>query len=119
MAKVTRLILVFLSKPYYLDFTTNRLYWTDNHILLKHIKSSKLDGTDIQKLMMLSADNLPWVFGIVVYKNWLYLTQFSNNSVCRVDKQNGSNFQIIRANADQPVGIKVYSEDNQPKGIIT
>ncbi|CAC5413279.1 LRP5_6 [Mytilus coruscus] len=98
-----------------IDFTTNRLYWVDNHILLKQIKSSKLDGTDI-KIVMQSADNLPWVWGLVVYTHWLYLTQFSNNSVCRVDKQTGSNFQIIRADADQPVGIKIYSEDNQPKG---
>lgn len=65
---------------------------------------------------MTSADNLPWAFGLVVYKDWLYITQFTNNTVCRVDKQTGSNFQIIRSDADTPVGIKIYSGDNQPHG---
>ncbi|XP_071133360.1 low-density lipoprotein receptor-related protein 6-like isoform X2 [Mytilus edulis] len=98
-----------------IDFAENRLYWVDNHVQSKQIKSSAFDGTDI-RILMTSADNLPWAFGLVVYKEWLYITQFTNNTVCRVDKQTGSNFQIIRSDADTPVGIKIYSGDNQPHG---
>ncbi|CAG2242217.1 LRP5_6 [Mytilus edulis] len=98
-----------------IDFAENRLYWVDNHVQSKQIKSSAFDGTDI-RILMTSADNLPWAFGLVVYKDWLYITQFTNNTVCRVDKQTGSNFQIIRSDADTPVGIKIYSGDNQPHG---
>ncbi|VDI61717.1 Hypothetical predicted protein [Mytilus galloprovincialis] len=86
-----------------IDWIYDHLYWIDaSH---DHIMVSELDGTQRKTII---STQLVYPRALIVYPN------IGNNSVCRVDKQNGSNFQIIRAKADQPVGIKVYSEDNQP-----
>jgi hypothetical protein len=97
------------------DFSSNKLYWIDN--VYKQIRSSNLNGTDI-KLLTTSPHYMPWAWGLIVFGDWIYWTSFTNNTIYRVDKETGSTFEVVKTELSRPVGIKIYSQENQPTGIL-
>ena len=103
------------SSFYFTDFSSSRLYWIDN--IYKQIRSSNLDGTDI-KLLTTSPVYMPWAWGLIVFGDWIYWTSFTNNTIYRVDKASGTNFEVVKTELSTPVGIKIYSQENQPTGIV-
>lgn len=75
------------------------------------IKSSNLDGTDIQ-LLAHSMDDIKYSVGMVVLGEWVYWA--TQSRVRRVDKLSGSMFEII--GTSESYEMKVYSKDRQPSG---
>jgi len=61
---------------------------------------------------------MPDVWGLIVFRKWIYWTSNTNNTIYRVDKENGSNFEVVKTNLRTPLGIKIYSQENQPPGIL-
>jgi hypothetical protein len=61
---------------------------------------------------------MPWAWGLIVFGNWIYWTSFTNNTIYRVDKESGLNFEVVKTDLRNPVGIKIYSQENQPTGIL-
>jgi len=78
---------------------------------LYDIKSSNLDGTDIQ-LLAHSMDDIKYSVGMVVLGEWVYWA--TQSLVRRVDKLSGSMFEII--GTSESYEMKVYSKDRQPSG---
>ena len=100
---------------YFTDFSSNRLYWIDN--FYNHIRSSHLNGSDII-LLATSPEYMPLAQGLIVFKDWIYCTSSTNNSIYRVNKKNGTNFEVVKSDLRTPLGIKIYSKENQPTGIL-
>ena len=75
------------------------------------IKSSNLDGTDIQ-LLAHSMDHIKYSVGMVVLGEWVYWA--TRLLVRRVDKMSGSMFEII--GTSESYEMKVYSKGRQPSG---
>ena len=61
---------------------------------------------------------MPWAWGLIVFGDWIYWTSFTNNTIYRVNKESGSNFQVVKTDLRTPIGIKIYSQENQPTGIL-
>jgi len=61
---------------------------------------------------------MPDVWGLIVFRKWIYWTSSTNRTIYRVDKENGSNFQVVKKRLNNPLGIKIYSQENQPIGIL-
>jgi hypothetical protein len=83
---------IFFFSFYFTDFSTNKLYWIDN--VYKQIRSSNLNGTDI-KLLTTSPVYMPWAWGLIIFGNWIYWTSFTKETIYRVDKESGLNFEIV------------------------
>jgi hypothetical protein len=56
--------------------------------------------------------------GLIVFGDWIYWTSFTNNTIYRVDKEAGSKFEVVKTELSRPVGIKIYSQENQPTGNV-
>ena len=95
------------------DYTANRLYWIDNG--LKQIKSAALDGSDVKMLTTFTERNM-WAWGLTVFDNWIYWATYKNNTIYRIDKETGSTFEVVKTGLRSPMGIKIYSQNNQPSG---
>ena len=61
---------------------------------------------------------MPWEWGLIVFGDWIYWTSFTNNTIYRVNKESGSDFQVVKTDLRTPIGIKIYSQENQPTGIL-
>ena len=61
---------------------------------------------------------MPWAWGLIVFGDWIYWTSFTNNTIYRVDKESGLHFEIVKTDLSIPVGIKIYSQENQPTGTV-
>ena len=59
---------------------------------------------------------LAW--GLIVFRDWIYWTSSTSNTIYRVDKENGSHVEVVKRYLHNPRGIKIYSQENQPKGIL-
>ena len=61
---------------------------------------------------------MPWAWGLIIFGNWIYWTSFTKETIYRVDKESGLNFEIVKTDLRIPVGIKNYSQENQPAGTV-
>ena len=61
---------------------------------------------------------MPWAWGLIVFEDKIYWTSFTNNTIYRVDKENGSHVEVVKRYLRNPRGIKIYSQENQPTGIL-
>ena len=61
---------------------------------------------------------MPWAWGLIIFGNWIYWTSFTKETIYRVDKESGLNFEIVKTDLRIPVGIKIYSQENQPAGTV-
>jgi len=57
-----------------------------------------------------------WASGLAVFEDWIYWVTYKNNTIYRVDKENGTTFEVVQTGLHSPVGIKIYSKQNQPSG---
>lgn len=61
---------------------------------------------------------MPWAWGLIVFEDKIYWTSFTNNTIYRVDKATGLHFEVVKTELSIPIGIKIYSQENQPIGIL-
>ncbi|XP_066928142.1 low-density lipoprotein receptor-related protein 1-like [Clytia hemisphaerica] len=90
------------------DMNTSRIYWADAR--LDRIESADLDGRN-RKIIVQDA---PHVFGVTMYGDFIYWTDWVTRSVMRINKYGyGKQVVLIDKLDAQPMGIKVYSKSRQ------
>ena len=91
----------FLNFIYFIaDLIAQRIYWTD--FIFGYIKSAKLDGSDVQ--LITSGLTLP--FGIDIYNNDIYFTDYSGKLYKQSKSPESSKIQI---HSDRRISdVKVY-----------
>ncbi|XP_025833299.1 low-density lipoprotein receptor-related protein 4 [Agrilus planipennis] len=98
-----------------LDYEKKRLYWSDYY--LDRIESSDLNGQNrIQLIHPKSGGQTleaPHPFGLTLYEDSVYWTDWKQKTVKRANKSTGKNITTIRDNLDGAVGITVVTESRQ------
>ena len=74
------------------------------------IESATIDGADRKVIIQ----NVPHVFGVTLYGDYLYWTDWVTRSVMRAEKHSGGNRIALKEKLDaQPMDIKVFSQGRQ------
>jgi len=87
-----------------IDQPTNRLFWVDAK--LDQIEVSDLNGGNRQLIMSSGANIHP--FGLAVYQDMLYWTDWNTKSISRVNVSNG-NQEIVVNGLQKPMDIHVFN----------
>ncbi|RZF33205.1 hypothetical protein LSTR_LSTR009750 [Laodelphax striatellus] len=90
-----------------LDLDAKRLYWTDAG--MGNIESVGLDGKNRQILL----DNLPHPFGLTVFRNRVYWTDWDTRSINAADKITGENRSVIRSGLSGLMDVRVFHRNNK------
>ena len=85
-----------------IDQATNRLFWADAQ--LDKIEVSDLDGANRQLIMSSAANIHP--FGLAVYQNMLYWTDWNTKSISRYNLSSG-NQEIVVYGLQKPMDVHV------------
>lgn len=85
------------------DHTTNRLFWADAK--LDTIEMSDLDGGNRQVILSSAADIHP--FGLALYQNVLYWTDWGKQSILSLNLTNSSQ-QVVVTGLLKPMDIHVF-----------
>jgi low density lipoprotein receptor-related protein 5/6 len=60
--------------------------------------------------------DVPHPFGVTVYQNWIYWTDWTDSSLNRMDRWTGENREVLLSNLDsRPMDIHVY-HGNRTRG---
>lgn len=95
-----------------LDYQTQVLYWADAY--LDKIESSNVDGSN---RILLSTVGVDHPYGIALFSNTLYFTDWSGPSVKTININGGNATAIFgEVLCTQLFGIVVVSEHKQPVG---
>lgn len=86
-----------------IDQATNRLFWADAK--LDTIEVSDLNGGNRQLIMSSAANIHP--YGLAVYQNMLYWTDWNNKGILRFNLSSGTQEMIITG-LQQPMDIHVF-----------
>ncbi|KAL3843281.1 hypothetical protein ACJMK2_021223 [Sinanodonta woodiana] len=92
---------------------TPRLYWTDAG--KNHIESSTQDGKD-RKVVI--AVDLPRPFGLTLYGDKLYWTDWMTKGIHSANKKNGSGRETLQSNLGHVMDIRVFHRHRQPISTI-
>ncbi|XP_077993538.1 uncharacterized protein LOC144447400 [Glandiceps talaboti] len=74
-----------------IDYTANKLYWCD--FALHKIEVCDVTGENRQILIQLSSDDEP--FGLAVYGQYVYWTDWKKHGLLRADKETGNNIVSV------------------------
>ncbi|KAK7507961.1 hypothetical protein BaRGS_00000926, partial [Batillaria attramentaria] len=91
-----------------IDYGSNRLYWAD--AFFDRIQHSEFDGGDLKTL---GGHNVVHPFGIAIYKEYIYYTDWRLESIVRVNKHGGDE-KMLRNGMGRMMGIRVYDPALQP-----
>ncbi|KAF7275128.1 hypothetical protein GWI33_012157, partial [Rhynchophorus ferrugineus] len=107
----TILVHANLSSPSGLtvDHTTGKLYWTDGD--LRTISLINIDGTG--RKVLLEGGSLPYPFGLDIFENNIYWTDWMNKSIEKANKLNGENRTVIVRNLADPMGIRIFHRNRK------
>ena len=94
-----------------IDYVQQVMYWTDNS--RSRIESSNIDGSNRRTV---SSQRIYQPFGISVYRNTLYYTDFISG-VNALNVSETVRKTILNSLCEDAVGIEVFSIDRQPTGI--
>ncbi|VDN01460.1 unnamed protein product [Thelazia callipaeda] len=91
-----------------IDSTSRKLYWSDAR--LDKIERCNLDGSNREIILQgsdsLSASKLSHPFGLCILGDTLYFTDWLHFALIAVNKFNGGEMRILRANfSEQPMGV--------------
>ncbi|KAK8402469.1 hypothetical protein O3P69_000706 [Scylla paramamosain] len=89
-----------------IDYITDRIYWCD--ALLDHVQHANLNGTDVQTI---SSQSIRHPFSLVIYNDWLYVTDWRRDAILRMNKTDGSQEKVVAevAESNRLYGIRIYS----------
>ena len=87
-----------------IDFTEPALYWADAWIDI--IARGDLDGNNV--VILLRGEDSYHPFSMTVYGDHLYWTDWSLNSVERINKYTGAGHVTITGGLSKPTGIHAY-----------
>ena len=110
MLQVFRNVLLGWPNGLAMDYENDRLYWCD--ALLDHIQHAKLDGTDVKTI---SSRMIRHPFSLVIYNEFIYVTDWRLDSIIRLHKTTGENEKIVQKveESNRLYGIKIYSKRAQ------
>ncbi|XP_033120839.1 low-density lipoprotein receptor-related protein 4-like isoform X2 [Anneissia japonica] len=87
-----------------IDYDARKIYWADAK--LGRISCSGLEGENI-RVILEGEEYLPHPFGLAVFDDTLYWTDWDKEGVLSVDKHTGGNFQVIHSGLGSPMGLVV------------
>ncbi|XP_063053042.1 low-density lipoprotein receptor-related protein 5 isoform X2 [Engraulis encrasicolus] len=90
-----------------IDYTDQRLYWTDLDTCM--IESSNMLGQDRE----IVADDLPHPFGLTQYSDYIYWTDLYQRSIERADKRSGLNRTVVQHHLEYGMDIRVFHSSRQ------
>lgn len=93
-----------------LDYQNKRVYWIDAKS--DSIHTINYDGDD-HHLVIRDEATLSHPFGISLFENHIYWTDWRSNSVFRANKWNGSDVTLIQRTLTQPFGIQILHSSRQ------
>ena len=100
-----------------IDHSENRLYWTDAKLYL--ISSCDFDGQN-RRQVLLDEVVVNHPFGIDVFGDMVYWSEWNTVSVYQANKHNGSSVKKIYGSpTSSPMGLRVYHPNKQPNGECT
>lgn len=91
-----------------IDLASNRLYWCDAHHDI--IESVLLNGQDRVKLVR----DVPHPFGLSVFGNWVYWTDWQRRTIERANKMTGQSREILIDHLADIMGIKATANYSSP-----
>ncbi|XP_071133754.1 low-density lipoprotein receptor-related protein 6-like [Mytilus edulis] len=97
-----------------IDKIGRRIYWTDGYLQL--LKSSTFDGTDVYTIVQLAKKTFPQPFGIELYDDQIYWTNWNAKSVYTVHKYKGNDMKPLITGLKAPRNLKIISKETQKKG---
>ncbi|XP_076032620.1 low-density lipoprotein receptor-related protein 4-like isoform X2 [Oratosquilla oratoria] len=92
-----------------LDYPTDTIYWVDARHQI--IEAAKTDGSGRRKV---NHQTLPHPFGITVFEDTLYWTDWKTNSIHKCNKRTGKNMTILHENIVFPMDIQSVHLLRQP-----
>ncbi|XP_038049226.1 prolow-density lipoprotein receptor-related protein 1-like [Patiria miniata] len=96
-----------------IDYTTDRVFWADAH--LDRIEFVEWDGRNRQVVI---DDNIPHIFAISLFEDWLLWTDWENKTVVKANKYTGLNRTILASTVHRPMDIHVMHPLRQPQGVF-
>ena len=90
-----------------IDFSSNRLYWCDAG--QDNIGSMSFDGASIK----VHYANLPHPFGLVIYKDKIFWTDWQTESIYRGSKSRRRK-TVMKKDTENLYGVRVFAKENQP-----
>ncbi|XP_006642533.3 low-density lipoprotein receptor-related protein 5 [Lepisosteus oculatus] len=90
-----------------IDYVDQRLYWTDLDTCM--IESSNMLGQEREII----ADDLSHPFGLTQYRDFIYWTDWTLQSIQRADKSNGQNRTEIQGHLEYVMDILVFHSSRQ------
>ena len=105
------------------DYSTQRIYWTDN--AFDRIEYSSYDGTG-RTVLVTGSDGVQTPFDLTIREDLLYWTDWGDNAVYGTHKVHGTNpagnltttVVIYSGLALSPTGIEAVSTSRQPTGVL-
>ena len=106
-----RIITEYLGWPNALtiDFVTEKVFWADAS--LNYIAMTDLEGSNRHYIIK---NDLPHVFAMTVFEDFLYWTDWEYKSVERAHKFSGFNRTKLAGTIHRPMDIQVYHSMRQP-----
>ncbi|KAB7498329.1 Low-density lipoprotein receptor-related protein 4 [Armadillidium nasatum] len=92
-----------------IDYPTETLYWVDakQHV----IESAYIDGTKRRKI---NEHKIPHPFGITVFEDRLYWTDWKTRSIHSINKRTGRDSSVVHSDVAFLMGIKSMHPQRQP-----
>ncbi|XP_030630936.1 low-density lipoprotein receptor-related protein 2 [Chanos chanos] len=94
-----------------LDLVTKRVYWSDSHFNL--VETVTYSGLD-RKTILNGGHQIPHPFGLSVFENHLFFTDWTKMGVIRTNRFNGSNPTLLYRTSSRPGQIVVSHPVLQP-----
>ncbi|KAK2908004.1 low-density lipoprotein receptor-like isoform X2 [Channa argus] len=96
-----------------LDVPRQLLYWVDQ--TMRSISRINFEG-HARKTVVESNGYLDQPFGLVVFEGFVYWSEEVTRSICRADKHNGRQLQVLLTNLTAPRGVVLMHTVLQPNG---
>ncbi|XP_041123031.1 low-density lipoprotein receptor-related protein 2 [Polyodon spathula] len=94
-----------------LDLITKRVYWVDSHF--DYIETVTYAGLD-RKMVLSGGNDVPHPFGLAVFENNIYFTDWTKMGIIRANRFNGSNPTLLYRSAEHPGHIVIKHAVLQP-----
>lgn len=94
-----------------IDYVEDKLWWAD--AMLDKIETANLDGT-MRRVVVKEPSIHP--FGLVVYNNSIFWTDWVDNTIFKADKLAGKIYFSKDVGIFRPTGIRVVHEQLYPPG---
>ncbi|XP_054913786.1 low-density lipoprotein receptor-related protein 2 isoform X1 [Poeciliopsis prolifica] len=94
-----------------LDIITKRVYWADSHF--DTVETVTYSGLD-RKIVLNGATQSPHPFGMAVFENHVFFTDWTKMGVIRTNRFNGTNPTLLYRTANRPGHVVVSHSVVQP-----